>query len=112
MKLAGPLFAERDSLLCSERQAEGSVSILLKSWGKDNKVMWGSSITYEDYPVEEALRLMRDLGFTRVEMWKDHLKRCKTEKLRQAFGKFARESLGLEMGALNAGGALLPPLWN
>lgn len=66
--------------------------------------MWGSSITFEDYPLEEALRLMRDLGFTRVEMWKGHLKRCKTEKLRQAFTKVAREEFGLEMGAFNAVG--------
>ena len=35
--------------------------------------MWGSSITFDDYSLEEALRLMRDLGFTRVEMWKGHL---------------------------------------
>ena len=66
--------------------------------------MWGSSITFEDYPLEEALRLMRVLGFTRVEMWKGHLKRCKTEKLRQSLVKFAREALGLEMGGLNAVG--------
>ena len=77
---------------------------VLSGWGRDNKVVWGSSITFEEYPLEEALRLMRDLGFTRVEMWKGHLKRCKTEKLRQAFVKYARESLGLEMGALNAVG--------
>jgi sugar phosphate isomerase/epimerase len=66
--------------------------------------MWGSSITFEDYPVEEALRLMRDVGFTRVEMWKGHLKRCRTAALRHQFAKYAKEDLGLEMGALNAVG--------
>ena len=70
----------------------------------ENTIMWGSSITFEDYPLEEALRVMQESGFTRVEMWKGHLKRCKTERLRQAFVKYARESLGLEMGPLNAVG--------
>jgi sugar phosphate isomerase/epimerase len=66
--------------------------------------MWGSSITFEDYPVEEALRLMRDVGCTRVEMWKGHLKRCRTEALLHQFAEYAKEELGLEMGALNAVG--------
>ena len=65
--------------------------------------MRGSSITFEDYPLEEALRWTRDLGFTRLEMWKHHLKRCKTDSLRQAFVKCARE-MGLEMGGFNAVG--------
>jgi sugar phosphate isomerase/epimerase len=64
--------------------------------------MWGSSITLDEYPLEEALCLMRDVGCTRVEVWKGHLKRCRTEMLRREFVKFAKEELGLEMGALNA----------
>ena len=66
--------------------------------------MWGSTISFEDYPVEEALRLMRDAGCTRVEMWIEHLKRCRTEMLCQAFAKYAMDDLGLEMGALNVVG--------
>jgi len=66
--------------------------------------MWGSTISFEDYPVEEALRLMRDTGCTRVEMWIGHLKRCRTEALRQDFIRFAEDDLGLEMGALNVVG--------
>src|ERR1039458_6936497 len=66
--------------------------------------MWGSTISFEDYPVEEALRLMRDAGCTRVEMWIGHLKRCRTETLRREFAKYAKEELGLEMGALNVVG--------
>ena len=66
--------------------------------------MWGSTISFEDYPVEEALRLMRDAGCTRVEMWRGHLKRCRTEALCREFAKFAKEGLGLEMGALNVVG--------
>jgi sugar phosphate isomerase/epimerase len=65
--------------------------------------MRGSSITFEDYPLEEALSWTRDLGFTRLEMWKHHLKRCKTDALRQAFVKSAHE-MGLEMGGFNAVG--------
>jgi sugar phosphate isomerase/epimerase len=66
--------------------------------------MWGSTISFEDYPVEDALHLMREVGCTRVEMWKGHLKRCRTEKLRHEFVKFAKEELGLDMGALNVVG--------
>jgi sugar phosphate isomerase/epimerase len=66
--------------------------------------MWGSTISFEDYPVEEALRLMRDAGCTRVEMWRGHLKRCRTESLCREFAKFAKEEMGLEMGALNVVG--------
>ena len=65
--------------------------------------MWSSSITFEDYPLEETLRIARELGFTRVEMWKHHLKRCRTEKLRKDFVQRARE-MGLEMGGFNAVG--------
>ena len=66
--------------------------------------MWGSTISFEDYPVEEALRLMRDAGCTRVEMWIGHLKRCRTEMLRRGFAQYAMDDLGLEMGALNVVG--------
>jgi sugar phosphate isomerase/epimerase len=65
--------------------------------------MWGSSITFEDYPLEDALRITRELGFTRVEMWKHHLKRCRTEALRKGFVQRASE-IGLAMGGFNAVG--------
>ncbi|HLJ87931.1 MAG TPA: sugar phosphate isomerase/epimerase family protein [Candidatus Angelobacter sp.] len=65
--------------------------------------MWGSSITLEEYPLEDALRLMHESGFTRVELWKHHLKRCKTPELRQQFIQYM-ERIGLEMGGFNAVG--------
>lgn len=65
--------------------------------------MWGSSITFEDYPVEQAISLMSGLGFTRVEMWKHHLRRCRTPELRGAFVQFAAAS-GIAMGGLNVVG--------
>lgn len=65
--------------------------------------MWGSSITFQDYPLEEALDIMAGLGFTRVEMWKHHLHRCKTPALRQAFTQLAA-SKGISMGGLNVVG--------
>jgi sugar phosphate isomerase/epimerase len=65
--------------------------------------MWGSSITFQDYPLEEALGIMAGLGFTRVEMWKHHLRRCKTPALRQAFAKLAA-SKGISMAGLNVVG--------
>lgn len=65
--------------------------------------MWGSSITFQDYPLEACLDLMADLGFTRVEMWKHHLSRCRTRDLRAAFSLYAK-SLGIEMGGFNAVG--------
>ena len=65
--------------------------------------MWNSSITLEDYPLEEAMRITCELGFTRVEMWKHHLKRCRTEKLRRDFVEWAR-AMGLEVGGFNAVG--------
>jgi sugar phosphate isomerase/epimerase len=66
--------------------------------------MWGSTISFDEYPVEEAMRLMRAAGCTRVEMWKGHLKRCRTETLRREFVRCAEEEFGLEMGALNVVG--------
>ena len=65
--------------------------------------MWGSSITLEDYPLEDAFRLMRESGFTRVEPWKHHLRRCRTPELRQQFIKYM-EQIGLAIGGLNAVG--------
>ena len=65
--------------------------------------MTGSSITLCDYPLEQALDIFRGAGFTRVEMWVHHLKRCTTPALRRAFSTFA-ESLGLQMGGLNVVG--------
>lgn len=65
--------------------------------------MWGSSISFQDYPLEQALDIMADLGFTRVEMWKHHLHRCKTPDLRQAFARLAA-SRGISMGGLNVVG--------
>lgn len=65
--------------------------------------MWGSSITLEDLPLELAMTTMAELGFTRVEMWKHHLRRCRTPELRQAFAKYAA-ALGIRMGGLNVVG--------
>lgn len=65
--------------------------------------MWGSSITFDDYSLEEAIRIMADLGFTRVEMWKHHLRRCRTTELRQSFATFASDC-GIAMGGLNVVG--------
>ena len=65
--------------------------------------MWGSSITFEDYPLEQAITIMSSLGFTRVEMWKHHLRRCRTPQLRESFTRFA-EAAGVRMGGLNAVG--------
>jgi sugar phosphate isomerase/epimerase len=65
--------------------------------------MWGSSITFQDYPLEQALDIMAELGFTRVEMWKQHLHRCKTPELRQSFSRLAA-SRGISMGGLNVVG--------
>jgi sugar phosphate isomerase/epimerase len=65
--------------------------------------MWGSSITFEDDPLERATGIMAELGFTRVEMWKPHLRRCRTPALRQAFANYAG-TLGIRMGGLNVVG--------
>lgn len=65
--------------------------------------MRGSSITFEDYTVEEAFRFFAELGFKRVEPWKHHLKRCKTTELLQQFVEFAK-GLGIGMAGFNAVG--------
>lgn len=65
--------------------------------------MWGSSITFQDYPLEPALDLMAGLGFTRVEMWQRHLHRCRTAALREALVHSAA-ARGIAMGGLNVVG--------
>lgn len=66
-------------------------------------MVWGNSIAFQDYPVEEALRLMKDVGFGAVEMWRSHLQRCKTDALCQQFAAWA-EAIGLKMAGLNVVG--------
>jgi sugar phosphate isomerase/epimerase len=63
----------------------------------------GSSITLEDYTLEEALRIFAEHGFDSVEMWKHHLRRCKTDELRHKFAAHA-DTVGIIMGGLNAVG--------
>ena len=46
---------------------------------------------------------MSSLGFTRVEMWKHHLRRCRTPELRKSFVEFSAGQ-GIAMGGLNAVG--------
>ena len=65
--------------------------------------MRGSSITLEDYTLEEGLRIFRDAGFDIVEMWRPQLRRCKTDELRKKFVAYAK-SLGISMGGLNVVG--------
>lgn len=65
--------------------------------------MRGSSITFEDYRLEEVLRIFRDAGFDIVEMWRPQLRRCKTDELRKKFVAYAK-SLGISMGGLNVVG--------
>jgi sugar phosphate isomerase/epimerase len=57
----------------------------------------------EDYPLEEAVRIFHSAGFDSLEMWKSHLKRCKTPELRQRFVAWAK-GLGVSMGGFNAVG--------
>ena len=65
--------------------------------------MRGSTITLDEYPVEQALQVFRDAGYTSVEMWVHHLKKCKTDELRRLFAESARER-GIGMGGLNVVG--------
>lgn len=64
----------------------------------------GNSITFHAYPVEEACQRMAAAGCTSVEMWKDHLKGCKTPVLLQHFCEFAADQ-GLALWGLNVVGA-------
>ena len=63
--------------------------------------MRGSTSTLKEYTVEEALKIFREAGFTRLEMARGHLVLCKTHQLRQGFAAHAKQ-LGLSMGCLNA----------
>ena len=65
--------------------------------------MRGSTSTLKEYTVEEALKIFREAGFTKLEMARSHLVLCKTHQLRQGFAAHA-EQLGLSMGCLNAVG--------
>lgn len=65
--------------------------------------MRGSSITLEEYPVEQALDIFRGAGFTKLEMWVHHLKRCRSAELREKFAAYAK-SIGIGMGGLNVVG--------
>src|ERR1700736_4109583 len=67
------------------------------------QAMRGSTITLEDYPVEQALDLFRAAGFDSLEMWKHHLKRCRTADLRRKFAAYAAER-SIAMGGFNAVG--------
>lgn len=46
---------------------------------------------------------MAELGFTRIEMWQQHLHRCRTPELRRLFVQYAA-GLGISMGGLNVVG--------
>jgi len=65
--------------------------------------MRGSTITLEDYPVEQALAIFRGAGFTSVELWKNHLRRARTHELRRLVVEHAA-ALGIAMGGFNAVG--------
>jgi sugar phosphate isomerase/epimerase len=65
--------------------------------------MRGSTITLEDYPVEQAIDLFRAAGFDSLEMWKHHLKRCRTADLRRKFAAYAA-TRSISMGGFNAVG--------
>jgi sugar phosphate isomerase/epimerase len=53
--------------------------------------------------LEEALQHFRSAGFDSLEMWKHHLKRCKTAGLRQKFVAYAKGQ-GITMAGFNAVG--------
>jgi sugar phosphate isomerase/epimerase len=65
--------------------------------------MFGNSIAFEDYPIEQVIGLMADVGFTGVEPWRPHLKRCRSSELCASFVRFASEK-GVRMGGLNVVG--------
>lgn len=66
-------------------------------------ILWGNSISFEDYPLEQALEIMHQAGFTGVEMWKPQLRRCRTAELRKRFAAYAAGK-GLALGGLNVVG--------
>lgn len=65
--------------------------------------MFGNSIAFEDYSIEQAIGLMADVGFTGAEPWKPHLKRCRSPELCASFVRFASQK-GVRMGGLNVVG--------
>jgi hypothetical protein len=71
--------------------------------------MRGSTITLEDYPVEEALGIFRGAGFTSVELWKNHLRRAKTNELRRKIVEHARVLNGM-VGGFTVGEEYFSPL--
>src|SRR5690348_1862024 len=66
-------------------------------------VMVGNSIAFEDYSIEEVVGIAADVGFTAVEPWKPHLKRCRSADLCASFVRFAAEK-GIGMAGLNVVG--------
>jgi sugar phosphate isomerase/epimerase len=58
---------------------------------------------FQEYPLDEAVRSLHDLGFTKMEAWKGQMKRCKTPSLRKEFVK-AANAMGLAVIGLNAAG--------
>jgi sugar phosphate isomerase/epimerase len=58
------------------------------------------SITFDDYPLEDALARIRACGFDGVEIWQPHLAKCRTPALLSRFRREASE-LGLELFGLN-----------
>jgi sugar phosphate isomerase/epimerase len=58
------------------------------------------SISFCDYPLEDALVRIRACGFDAVEMWQPHLAKCRTPALLAHFHRQAR-ALGLELFGLN-----------
>lgn len=68
------------------------------------RILRGNSISFKQYPVEDACRRMAALGYSGVEMWKDHLLGFKTPELLADFRAFT-DSLGLELFGFNVVGA-------
>ncbi len=66
-------------------------------------MVFAGSITFRDYPLEEACRRMLACGFTGAEMWQEHLRGCATPELRKAFSAYASE-IGLTLFGLNVVG--------
>lgn len=64
----------------------------------------GNSITFHEYPAEEACQRMVAAGCDSIEMWKDHLKSFKTPMLLHHFGEYVAD-LGASLWGLNVVGA-------
>lgn len=64
----------------------------------------GNSITFHQYPVEEACQRMAAAGCNSVEMWNGHLTGFKTTALLSHLAEFAAD-LGLTLWGLNVVGA-------